>query len=70
MWALSGGNLSREVEHFLLWELPLKRGNLYYHAALIANGTKTVAPKDSKMAVHEKFEKLLREKLKRERGAK
>lgn len=30
-------------EEFILWELPLARGLQYQHAALYANGAKTVA---------------------------
>ena len=33
---LSGGHLTKEVEHWLLWELPLKRANQYFAAALLS----------------------------------
>ena len=44
MWLLSGGRITREAEHYLLWELPLPRALQYYHCALRANLAWTVKP--------------------------
>ena len=51
------------MEHFLLWELPLKRGNLYYHSALLSNGAKTVGRGGSKLSITDKFKKQLQEQI-------
>lgn len=34
-------------EQFILWELPLVRGLLYQHAALYAEGAKTIATEET-----------------------
>ena len=43
VYALAGGRITRETEHFLLWELPLSRGWQYYHAHRLTNGEETIS---------------------------
>ena len=52
------------MEQFLLWELPLKRGNQYFHADLLKEGVKTVAPIEATLAKGEEMLKRLQEKMK------
>lgn len=59
MWTLSGGCISRELEKFLLWELPVKRGWIYYHAALVSKGVKTVASHNLVLQENERFQQLV-----------
>jgi hypothetical protein len=65
VWTLSGGCLSAEVECWLLWELPLKRGWSYWHSALLANGTKTVSSSDTVLTKNQQFEQMVLERMRK-----
>lgn len=47
VWTLSGGQLDREKERWLLWELPFHRALQYYHCAARANDRPTVRPTET-----------------------
>jgi len=38
---LSGNNLDPQKEHYLLYQLPMARGQQYIHAYAVANGADT-----------------------------
>ena len=44
VWAISGGNVTRDTERWILWELPLARALQYYHCACRAALKNTVKP--------------------------
>ena len=39
---LSGNNIDPQKEHYLLYRLPMARGQQYIHAYAVANGADTV----------------------------
>ena len=71
VWILSGGVITEQSLHYLLWELPLKIGNQLYHAAILhlpmTAGVKTIPLEDFDITNMEKLHRIVEERMKARR---